>query len=116
MCLEENYCSNVESLCCLVDPNSNSSSQRNIYSEQIIEREREQNTIIIKEYEAEILKLKSLLNMKEQEMKKLIQNLKQSENALKIKNKKLYELNIKSAKKKEELDKDTHELQIIISS
>ena len=34
------------------------------------------------------MKLQSLLNMKEQEMKKLVQNLKQSENALKIKNKK----------------------------
>ena len=51
--------------------------------------------------------------MKEQEMKQLVQNLKQSENALKIKNKRIYELNVKTASKTEALDKDTHELQII---
>ena len=106
---EENYCSNVESLCCLVDADSRGSH----YSEKIYEHEKEQNIIIMKEYEAEILKLKTALNMKEQEMKKLIQNLKQSENQLKIKNKRLYEYNIKTGIKKEELDKDTHELQII---
>ena len=113
MWMEENYCSNVESLCCLVDPNSQSNSRRSDYSEKIYEREREQNAIIIKEYEAQIMKLKNILNMKDQEMKKLVQNLKQSENSLKIKNKRLYELNVKTSKKTEELDKDTHELQII---
>lgn len=105
------YCSNVESLCCLCD---NQNIERNDeYYNEIYEKELEQKTIKIKEYESKIMKLQSLLNMKEQEMKKLVQNLKQSENALKIKNKKIYELNAKSIKKEEALDKDSHELQII---
>ena len=36
-----------------------------------------------------------------------------NENTLKIKNKKLYEFEIKTAQNKEEFDKDSHELQII---
>ena len=36
-----------------------------------------------------------------------------NENELKIKNKKLYEFEIKTAQNKEEFDKDSHELQII---
>ena len=108
--LEEMYCSNVESLCCLVD---NQNTQRNNNSIEIYEKELEQKDIIIKEYEAEILKLKGILNIKEQEMKKLMQNLKQSESSLKIKNQKLYELNKKTINKNEILDKDAHELQII---
>ena len=106
--LEEIYCSNVETLCCLVD-NQNNSNNRNS-SVAMYEKELEQKAIIIKDYEAQILKLKSVLNIKEQEMKKLVQNLKQSESA--IKNKKIYELNIKN-KQVENLDKDSHELQII---
>ena len=109
MWLEEIYCSNVESLCCLVDPQNTSRSN----CSEIYEKELEQKETIIKEYESQILKLKSILNMKEQEMKQLVQNLKQSENALKIKNKRIYELNVKTASKTEALDKDTHELQII---
>ena len=109
MWLEEIYCSNVESLCCLVDPQNTSRSN----CSEFYEKELEQKEKIIKEYESQILKLKSILNMKDQEMKKLVQNLKQSENALKIKNKKIYELNVKTASKTEALDKDTHELQII---
>ena len=109
--LQDMYCSNVESLCCLCD---NQNIERNDeYYNEIYEKELEQKTIKIKEYESKIMKLQSLLNMKEQEMKKLVQNLKQSENALKIKNKKIYELNAKSIKKEEALDKDSHELQII---
>ena len=107
--LEEIYCSNVESLCCLVDPQNTSRSN----CSEFYEKELEQKETIIKEYESQILKLKSILNMKEQEMKKLVQNLKQSENSLKIKNKRLYELDVKTASKTESLDKDTHELQII---
>ena len=104
--LEEIYCSNVETLCCLVDnQNNNRNSSAAMY-----EKELEQKAIIIKDYEAQILKLKSVLNIKEQEIKKLVQNLKQSESA--IKNKKIYELNIKN-KNVENLDKDAHELQII---
>ena len=109
MWLEEMYCSDVESLCCLVD---NKNKNKGEYIEAY-EKELENNAMIIKEYEAEIIKLKSVLNIKEQEMKQLVHNLKQSENALKIKNKKIYELNIKTEKNKEEFDKDTHELQII---
>ena len=122
--LEESYCSNVESLCCLVD---NRNSQKNNNSIEIYERELEQKTIIIKDCEAEILKLKSILNIKEQEMQKLVQNLKQkeqeiqklvlnlkqNESAIKVKNQKLYEYNVKTVKKNEILDKDAHELQII---
>jgi len=104
--LEEMYCSNVETLCCLVD---NQNSNRNS-SVAMYEKELEQKAIIIKDYEAQIMKLKSVLNMKEQEIKKLVQNLKQSESA--IKNKKIYELNTKT-KNVEKLDKDAHELQII---
>ena len=37
------------------------------------EKELEQKAIIIKDYEAQILKLKSVLNIKEQEIKKLVQ-------------------------------------------
>ena len=81
--LEEIYCSNVESLCCLVDPQNTSRSN----CSEFYEKELEQKETIIKEYESQILKLKSILNMKEQEMKKLVQNLKQNENSLKIKNK-----------------------------
>ena len=108
--LEEIYCSNVESLCCLIDNNNKNNSY---YSTEMHEKEQENNAMIIKEYEAEIIKLKSVLNIKEQEMKKLVENLKQSEKAIKIKNKKIYELNIQTQKKEENLDKDTHELQII---
>ena len=107
--LEEIYCSNVESLSCLVDPQNTSRSN----CSELYEKELEQKETIIKEYESQILKLKSVLNMKEQEMKKLVQNLKQSENALKVRNKRIYELNVKTASKTEALDKDTHELQII---
>ena len=57
--------------------------------------------------------MKSVLNIKEQEIKRLIQNLKHSENTLKIKNKQIYELNIKKGIKRIVLDKDSHELQII---
>ena len=106
MWLEEMYCSNVESLCCLVDSQN---SQRN--SVGMYEKELEQKAIIIKDYEEQILKLKTILNMKEQEMKKLVQNLKQNENI--IRNKKIYELNIKKTKNVENFDKDAHELQII---
>ena len=95
--LEEIYCSNVESLCCLVDPQNTSRSN----CSEFYEKELEQKETIIKEYESQILKLKSILNMKEQEMKKLVQNLKQSENSLKIKNKRLYELDVKTASKTE---------------
>ena len=109
MWLEEIYCSNVESLCCLVDSQNTSRSN----CSEFYEKELEQKETVIKEYESQVIKLKSILNMKEQEMKKLVQNLKQSENALKVKNKRIYELNVKTASKKELLDKDTHELQII---
>jgi len=108
--LEEMYCSNVESLCCLVDKQDTNRSNNSI---EIYEKELEQKDLIIKDYEAQILKLKSAINMKEQEMKKLAFNLKQSENTLKIKNKKIYELNTKTVTKSESLGKDTHELQII---
>ena len=110
MWLEEIYCSNVESLCCLVD---NQNSQRNNQDFEMYEKELEKNAIIIKDYEAQIKKLKSMLNIKEQEMKRMLQNLQQTENNLKIKNKQIYELNIKTAKNEELLDKDSHELQII---
>ena len=110
MWLEEIYCSNVESLCCLVNRNNIQTDDNSI---EIYEKELEQKTLIIKDYESEIRKLQILLNNKEQEMKKLIENLKQSESALKLQNKKLYELNIKTAKNNEIFDKDTHELQII---
>ena len=83
MWLEEIYCSNIESLCCLVD-NKNRNNSKN-YSVEMFENEMENNAMIIKEYEAEIIKLKSILNIKEQEMKKLVQNWKMNENALKIK-------------------------------
>ena len=36
-----------------------------------------------------------------------------NENTLKVKNKKLYEFEIKTSQNKEEFDKDAHELQII---
>ena len=108
--LEEMYCSNVESLCCLVDKDDTNRSNNSI---EMYEKELEQKDLLIKDYEAEILKLKSALNIKEQEMKKLALNLKQSENTLKIKNQKIYELNTKTVTKNESLDKDTHELQII---
>ena len=111
MWLEEIYCSNVESLCCLVDNSINKNN--GYYLNEMHEKELEENSMIMKEYEAEIIKLKSVLNIKEQEMKNLIQNLKQKENQLKIKNKKICELNIKTEKGQEEFDKDTHELQII---
>ena len=110
MWLEEIYCSNVESLCCLVDNKNRNNSN---YSVEMFEKEMENNAMIIKEYEAEIIKLKSILNIKEQEMKKLAQKLKMNENTLKIKNKKLYEFDIKTAQNNEEFDKDAHELQII---
>ena len=110
MWLEEIYCSNVESLCCLVNRNNIQTDDNSI---EIYEKELEQKTLIIKDYESEIRKLQILLNNKEQEMKKLIENLKQSESAIKLQNKKLYELNIKTAKNNEIFDKDTHELQII---
>ena len=110
MWLEEIYCSNVESLCCLVDSNNKNNSS---YLIEIHEKELENNALKIKDYEAEIIKLKSILNIKEKEMKKLLLNLKQSESTLKLKNKKIYELNKKSEKTKEEFEKDTHELQII---
>ena len=81
MWLEEIYCSNIESLCCLVDNknrnNSNDNKNRNNsnnYSVEMFEKEMENNAMIIKEYEPEIIKLKSILNIKEQEMKKLVQN------------------------------------------
>ena len=114
MWLEDIYCSNVESLCCLVE-NKNSNNNNIDYLAELQEKEIEieNNSNIIKEYENEILKLKSVINMKEQDMKKLMQNLKRSEKELKIKNKQIYELNIKTEKNKEEFDKDTHELQII---
>ena len=112
MWLEEIYCSNVESLCCLVDSNNKNISS---YLIEKHEKELESNAMKIKDYEAEIIKLKSILNIKEKEMKKLLLNLKQNENTLKIKNKKIYELNSKSQKTKEEFEKDTHELQIISS-
>ena len=108
--LEEMYCSNVESLCCLVDKQDTNRSNDSI---DMYEKELEEKSLIIKDYEAQILKLKNALNIKEQEMKKLVLNLKQSESALKIKNKKIYELNTKAVTKSESLDKDTHELQII---
>ena len=108
--LEEMYCSNVESLCCLVDKQDTNRSNDSI---DMYEKELEEKYLKIKDYEAQILKLKNALNIKEQEMKKLVLNLKQSESALKIKNKKIYELNTKAVTKSESLDKDTHELQII---
>ena len=109
MWLEETYCSNVESLCCIVDKQS---TQRSNFSVGIYEKEIEQKNIIIKDYEAQIMKLKSLLNVKEQEMKKLVQNLKESE--AKIRNTKIYELNVRTSKNtKENLDKDAHSLEII---
>ena len=112
MWLEDIYCSNVESLCCLVE---NKNKNKDYYMTELHEKEIEieNNDNIIKEYEAEIIKLKSALNMKEQEMKKLMQNLKRSEKELKIKNKQIYELNIKTEKNKYDFDEDTHELQII---
>ena len=103
------YCSNVESLSCL----ANNNQRNSYYLVENYEKELKKNINIIKEYETQIIKLKSVLNIKEQEIRKLSQNLKHNENTLKIKNKQLYELNIKTNKKKEELDKDSHELQII---
>jgi len=103
------YCSNVESLSCFANDNQRNS----YYLVENYEKELKKNINKIKEYETQIMKLKSALNIKEQEIKKLTQNLKHSENTIKIKNKQLYELNIKTNKKKVELDKDTHELQII---
>ena len=110
MWLENIYCSNIESLSCIVENNNQRNSNYLIESH---EKEMEKNEKIIKEYEAQIIKLKSVLNIKEQEMKKLTQNLKHSENTLKIKNKQIYELNIKKGIKKAVFDKDSHELQII---
>ena len=110
MWLESIYCSNVESLSCLMETNNQRNSN---YIAEIHEKEFEKNENIIKEYEAQIIKMKSVLNIKEQEIKRLIQNLKHSENTLKIKNKQIYELNIKKGIKRIVLDKDSHELQII---
>ena len=45
MWLEETYCSNVESLCCIVDKQS---TQRINFSVGIYEKENEQKNIIIK--------------------------------------------------------------------
>ena len=106
---EETYCSNVESLCCIVDKQA---TQRSTLSVGIYEKEIEQKNILIKDYEAQILKLKSLLNVKEQEMKQLVKNLKESE--VNIRNKKIYELNSRTINNaKENLDKDAHSLEII---
>ena len=106
---EETYCSNVESLCCIVDKQA---TQRSTLSVGIYEKEIEQKNILIKDYEAQILKLKSLLNVKEQEMKQLVKNLKESE--VNIRNKKIYELDSRTINNaKENLDKDAHSLEII---
>ena len=72
MWLEEIYCSNIESLCCLVD-NKNRNNSKN-YSVEMFEKEMENNAMIIKEYEAEIIKLKSILNIKEQEISSKLKN------------------------------------------
>ena len=52
MWLEEIYCSNVESLCCLVDSNNKNNSS---YLIEIHEKELENNALKIKDYEAEII-------------------------------------------------------------
>ena len=110
MWLENIYCSNVESLSCIIEKNNIKNSN---YLEENNEKELEKYNKIIKEYEAQIIKLKSVLNIKEQELKTLAQNLKHAENTLKIKNKQIYELNIKKGIKRVVLEKDSHELQII---
>ena len=91
MWLESIYCSNVESLSCLMETNNQRNSN---YIAEIHEKEFEKNEKIIKEYEAQIIKMKSVLNIKEQEIKRLIQNLKHSENTLKIKNKQISQENM----------------------
>ena len=110
MWLENIYCSNVESLSCIIEKNNQNNKN---YLEENNEQEFEKYNKIIKEYESQIIKLKSVLNIKEQELKTLAQNLKHAENTLKIKNKQIYELNIKKGIKRVVLDKDSHELQII---
>ena len=55
MWLEEIYCSNFESLCCLVD---NKIRNNRNYSVEMFEKETENNAMIIKEYEAELLNWK----------------------------------------------------------
>ena len=111
MWLENIYCSNVESLSCLVD--NNKSERNSYYLAEMYEKEIEKKSKIIKDYESEIIKLKNILNIKEQEMKQLLQNLKKSESTNKIKNKQIYELNIKRENEKEQLYKDLYQAQMI---
>ena len=92
---EENYCSTVESLCCLGDDErSHNVSQNNMQFE---------------EYEEEIKKLKTLLMQKDDELNDLMANLKENEKRLKI-NKNLKEYKNYN---QNNYDQDAHELQII---
>ena len=111
MWLENIYCSNVESLSCLVD--NNKRERNSYYLAEMYEKEIEKKSKIIKDYESEIINLKNILNIKEQEMKQLVQNLKKSESTNKIKNKQIYELNIKRENEKEQLYKDLYQAQMI---
>ena len=70
---EESFCSTVESLSCISDVNKSISNTSH------------NNTIILEEYEEEISKLRTLLYEKDDELNKLISNLKQ--NSFTIRNK-----------------------------
>ena len=79
---EESFCSTVESLSCISDVNKSISNTSH------------NNTIILEEYEEEISKLRTLLYEKDDELNKLISNLKQN-NTL-YNNKTWNEINIPS--------------------
>ena len=70
---EESFCSTVESLSCISDGNKSISNTSH------------NNTIILEEYEEEISKLRTLLYEKDDELNKLISNLKQNNTSYNIK-------------------------------
>ena len=93
---KQNCFTSVQSLCCF--GYSNKSSQRDL---------------LLEEYEEEIRKMKNILIEKEKEIKKLTDNLNQNKRIMNLKNKKIYNLNMKNDKNCDSFDVDAHELQII---
>ena len=96
MWIKKSRFSSVQSLCCL--GYSNKSSQKDL---------------LFEEYEEEIRKMKNILIEKEKEIKKVTDILNQNKRIMNLKNKKIYNLNIKKEKKYDSFDVDAHELQII---
>ena len=72
-----------------------------------------QNDLLLEKYEEEIRKMKNILIEKEKEIKKLVDDLYQNKRIMNLKNKKIYNLNIKNENNYDSFDIDAHELQII---